>query len=232
MLALAGALTLSACTKAPGSPSASGTSTASSTTRATSAPPSSASAKATVKAGPPSLGGRCEDLLPTGRVNIALHRVVSGKTAFILGVAEADIGRLTYLNCRYGVPAAAKGKPAGDPLVEVGISLYNSAAQAARRVDGTVEDYRSHGARDSSTKVGQYWATVLSGYGNPTLVVAAGVRSIAVTVDARLIPKSPATGLASLAKAALDATAHFTPGPSAVSSGRSSAPTASSSTTS
>jgi hypothetical protein len=226
-------MTLSACTKAPGSPSASGTSTASSTAQATSARPSSASAKPTAKAGPPSLGGRCEDLLPTGRVNIALHRVVSGKTAFILGVPEADIGRLTYLNCRYGVPAAAKGKPAGDPLVEVGISLYNSSAQAARRVEGTVDDYRSHGARDSSTKVGQYRATVLSGYGSPTLVVAAGVRSIAVTVDARLIPKSPATGLASLAKAALDATAHFTPGSSAASSAtKAPTATASSSTTS
>lgn len=230
MLAVGGALVLSGCTKAPGSPSASGTSAASTTARATSARPSStASAKPTAKAATPSLGGRCEDLLPTGRVNIALHRVVSGRTAFILGVPEADIGRLTYLNCRYGVPTAVKGKPAADPLVEVGISLYKSPAQAARRVEGTVDDYRSHGAREARTKVGQYRATVLSGYGSPTLVVAAGVRSIAVTVDARLIPKSPATGLASLAKAALDATAHFTPDPSAT---RSAAATASPSTTS
>lgn len=227
MLVLAGALALSGCTKAPHSPSAGGTSAAPSTAAATSARPSSTpSAKPTVKAAAPSLGGRCEDLLPTGRVNIALHRVVSGKTSFILGVPEADIGRLTYLNCRYGVPAVVKGKPAADPLVEVGISLYNSAAQAARRVAGTADDYQNHGASQSSTKVGPYRATVLRGYGNPTLVVAAGVRSIAVTVDPRLIPKSPAIGLASLAKAALDATAHFTPGPSATGA------TASSSTTS
>lgn len=230
MLALAGVLALTGCTKAPSGGSAGGSNSAS-------RPPASApvrssavpSPQATTKAAAPSLGGRCDDLLPTGRVNIALHRVVSGKTAFILGVPEPDIGRLIYLNCRYGVAAPAKGKPAAEPLVEVGISLYNSAAQAARRVEGTADDYRSHGASEARTKVGQYPATVLSGYGSPTLVMAAGVRSIAVTVDPRLIPQSAATGLASLAKAALDATARFTPGPAA---GRSpGAATASPSTT-
>ena len=137
--------------------------------------------------GEPSLGGRCEDLLSVGTVNIALRRTVIGRTAFILGVAEPDIGRLTYLNCRYGIPAPVKGKPAPQPQVEIGISLYNSAAQANRRIQATVEYYRAHGAGDRPAQVGSTPGTMLSGYGMPTVVVAAGPRTVAVTVTPKLL---------------------------------------------
>ena len=138
-----------------------------------------------------------------------------GKTADVLGIAEPNIGRLTYLNCRYGIPAAVKGKPAPAPGVEIGISLYDSAAQATRRVQGTVADYRTHGATEQSAAVNQLPASILLGYGGPTIVVAAGPRTVAVTVDAKLIAGAPTSGLVALAKAALDATAGYTGAPGA-----------------
>ena len=173
-----------------------------------------ASPTATVKV-EPSLGGRCEDLLPVGVVNVALRRVIVGRTAFVLGVPEPQIGRLTYLNCRYGLSAPVKGKPAPVPLVEIGLSLYRSPAQASRRVQGTIDDYLSHGASDKGVRVGPVSGTVLTGYGLPTLAAAAGPRTVAVTVSPKLVARGSTAELASLAKAALDASAHYTLGSAA-----------------
>ncbi|HEY0169143.1 MAG TPA: hypothetical protein VGB75_19015 [Jatrophihabitans sp.] len=211
---LAGVLLLGGCTqaKAPGTGGdASSTSASASTSAPSSASTSAARPSATATAkGEPSLGGRCEDLLSVGAVNIALRRTVIGRTAFVLGVAEPDIGRLTYLNCRYGLSAPVKGKPAPQPQVEIGVSLYESAAQAARRVQATVENYRLNGAGDRPARVGSARGTMLSGYGLPTLVVADGPRTVAVTVTPKLLTPGSTAELASLAKAVLDATAGYT----------------------
>lgn len=181
-----------------------------------SAAPSSSSASATPSSTEPaSLGGRCDSLLPVSAVDDALGRPVIGKTSDILGVAEPNIGRLTYLNCRYGIGSGVKGKPAPAPQVEIGISLYKSADQAARRVDGTVQDYRTHGASQQVGAVGQLPATILLGYGAPTIVVAAGPRTIAVSLDAKLAAKAPTAALQALAKLAVDATAGYTGAPGA-----------------
>jgi hypothetical protein len=209
---LAGALVLAGCTQADapkasgGGSSSAGTSTSA---RASSSPASSpASPTATAKV-EPSLGGRCEELLPVSVVNIALRRVIVGRTSFILGVAEPQIGRLAYLNCRYGLSVPVKGKPAPVPQVEIGLSLYSSPAQASRRLQATIENYLAHGAADKGVRVGQVSGTVLTGYGLPTLVAATGPRTVAVTVSPKLVARGSTAELASLAKAALDATAHY-----------------------
>jgi hypothetical protein len=223
--ALAGALVtvllLGGCTQAAAPDGSGSSSTVGSTSAAgsaTSSPSRSVTARPSAAAtGEPSLGGRCEDLLSVGTVNIALRRTVVGRTAFVLGVAEPDIGRLTYLNCRYGIPAPVKGKPAPAAQVEVGISLYTSPTQATRRVQATVEYYRAHGAGDRPAQVGPGQGTMLSGYGQPTLVVASGPRTVAVTVTPKLLTAGSTAQLASLAKAALDASAHYTLGSAAAS---------------
>jgi hypothetical protein len=214
MLALLPVLVISGCGKAAKkSPSSSPVPTS------TSAAPSSSSASATPSSTEPaSLGGRCDTLLPVSAVDDALGRPVIGKTSDILGVAEPNIGRLTYLNCRYGIGATVKGKPVPAPQVEIGISLYKSVAQAAQRVQGTVEDYRSHGSTQQAAAAGTYPGTVLIGYGAPTIVVAAGPRTVAVTVLASLIAGTPTTSLVALAKAALDATAQYVGAPGASTS--------------
>lgn len=130
------------------------------------------------------LPGSCDNLLPMSAVEGALGRAIAGRTAFVVGVPEKDIGRISYLNCRYGLPADAKGAA----KVEIGVSLYQSAALAAKRIPATIDDYvTNHGAQQKPATVGGKPATVLtggtgSGYDIPTIVLSSGQRTIAVSV--------------------------------------------------
>lgn len=175
----------------------------------------------------PTLGGQCDDLLPVTTIDEALGRPVIGSTSFIRGIAEPNIGRLTYLNCKYGIPRAVKGKPAPVAQLEIGISLYKSLAQAQSRLQGTIDDYRSHGASPQQLSVGEAQATVLTGYGSPTLVVADGPRTVAITIDAKLITTAAQATLQTLTRTVLIATSNFdgvpgvtaTPSPTGTDSG-------------
>ena len=201
----------------PSSPSTSGS------TSATPKPSVTPTPKATAK---PTLGGHCEDLLSVSTVDQALGRPVIGQTAFVLGIAEPDIGRLTYLNCRYGIGKAVKGKPAPVPQLEIGVSLYKTVAQAQSRVQGTIDDSKSGGARSATIPVGSLTATLLTGVGQPLLVVADGPRTVAITISGSLLKIAPTATLQTLTKTVLDATSNFdgvpgvtaTPSPSATSS--------------
>lgn len=223
---LAGALLLGGCTQAaaPGSGASSTTSEPPSSSSSATGSVSSSASASPIATGEPSLGGRCEDLVPVGTVNIALRRTVVGRTAFVLGVAEPEVGRLTYLNCRYGLAAVVKGKPAPVPQVEIGISLYDSTAQANRRVQATIDYYRAHGATDRAVRVGAGQGILLAGYGLPTLVVAEGPRTVAVTVSPKLVAAGSTVELAALAKAVFDATAHYTLGTAAATASASASP--------
>ena len=213
---LVGAVALTGCSQA-----ASPDSTASATTSAAAPVTTSATPKKTAKPTPTkavaaSLGGTCDDLVPVTTVDIALKVPITGQTAFVVGTAEKDIGRLTYLNCRYGLAAAKKGKPAPTPKVEIGISLYKSAAQAALRVQGTIEDFALHTGLRQDVHVGKYVGYILLGYGDPTIVVAAGPRTVAVTVLSKLLPsKTRASQLIALTQAVVTATEKYTGVPAA-----------------
>jgi hypothetical protein len=131
------------------------------------------------------LSGTCDTLLPDYSISQAVRgSQLAGTDAFVIGTPDPRIGRLGYLNCRYGVTgtgAAAKTK------IEVGISLYSTAEKAAARVASTSADYQAHGASGQPTTVDGQKATVLSGgvgagYDQPLLVVASGQRTVAVNV--------------------------------------------------
>ena len=153
------------------------------------------------------LPGRCEDLLPIGSVMDAIGGKVGAGTAFVEGTPDATIGRVGYLNCRYGV---SKRVPA--PAIEIGVSLYKTAAKAAARLHPTIDDFVQHGAQSSATTVHGLPATMLLGgvgvgYG-PTVVVSAGQRTIAVSLRQGAFPASAVTkDLGSLATLAADQTA-------------------------
>ena len=72
------------------------------------------------------------------------------------------------------------------------MSLYSSPAQAQRRANGTVADYRDNGASQAGVTVSGHDGTVLvgsaPGYNIPLLVVTSGQRTIAVSVLGRLLP--------------------------------------------
>lgn len=182
-----------------GSSSSSGAPTSATSSSASSSPP----AKHVTK-----LPGACDSLLPRPEVEQTLGVTFTGKSAYVVGVPEKNIGRLAYLNCRYGLGAGAKATPA----VEVGISLYSSPAQAQKRLTGTIGDYQDHGATPSSTTVDGHDATLLvgtdRGYDIPLLVLAADQRTVAVSVVTSLLPtakREPA--MVKLAALALDRTA-------------------------
>lgn len=133
----------------------------------------------------------------------------SGRNAYVVGVPEKNIGRLAYINCRYGLGPTGKGTPA----VEVGVSLYDSPAQAQQRLTGTIEDYTGHGATGAAVPVAGHTGTMFTGgpapgYNIPTLVVAADQRTIAVSVVTTLLPSAKrAPAMVKLAGLALERTA-------------------------
>jgi hypothetical protein len=134
------------------------------------------------------LPGTCDSLLPAAAVDNALGRSLGGQTAFVVGLPEKNIGRLGYLNCRYGLANGSPGTDAGAVAkAEIGVSLYKDAQSAAARIPATVDDYVAHGATSSTTQVDGLPATVLTGgagagYADPTLVVASGQRTVAVSM--------------------------------------------------
>jgi hypothetical protein len=173
-----------------------------------STPATSASTSPTPTAAPTltKLSGTCDTLLPDSAVENALGRSLpAGNDAFVVGTPEADIGRVGYLNCRYGVTGAGA---AATPALEIGISLYHTAAQAMARITATTDDYDAHGASATDTTVNGLPATLLSGgtgtgYDVPLLVIAYGQRTVAVSVTSKIASgdkaASDATALAALA---------------------------------
>jgi hypothetical protein len=178
--------------------------TATPTPSTTSASPSPSSTAPTLAK---KLRGTCESLLPVFDVQDALGVDLAGRTSFVVGVAERDIGRLAYLNCRYGLGRASTAVP----KVEIGVSLYNTPAQATKRANGTVADYVDHGAAQTSVTVSGHEGSILvgsgKGYDVPLLVVASGQRTIAISVPSQVVPTARRTAsLSKLAQLALDRT--------------------------
>jgi len=178
---------------------------ATSTTASTSAAPSTSASPTKLVT---KLHGTCDTLLPQPEVEDLMGIHFVGKNAYVVGVAEKNIGRLGYLNCRYGLGTSGKGSP----TVEVGISLYTTPAQAKKRLSGTVTDYLDHGATRSTTEVAGNDATLLvgkgTGYDVPLLVVASDQRTVAVSVAENLLSaakREPA--MVKLVALALDRTA-------------------------
>jgi len=184
---------IGACTSGAPAPSKTVTVTvappvnAATTSRSVSATPAVTSPRIVTR-----LAGTCDTLLPMSAVENAIGRLPPGKTAFVVGVPEKDIGRLAYLNCRYSMPARSAGAPvtAG---IEIGISLYGSASQAQHRLAGTITDYVGHGATRSSLTIAGHDAALLlgattPGYDIPLLVVASGQRSVAVSIMSTIAP--------------------------------------------
>ena len=149
--------------------------------------------------------GTCDDLLPLSAVEGALGRAMNGLTAFVVGLPEADIGRISYLNCRYGLASAQAA-----PLLEIGVSLYRTPAQAAARIPATVADYANHNATSAPVQIAGATGSLLTGgtgagYTDPTLVAAAGQRTVAITLAAKATT-DPTKDLTALATLALTAT--------------------------
>jgi hypothetical protein len=177
------------------------TASASSAAGSRSAPPSSPAATTAGRSAPPppvnmtKLPGRCENRLSDDRVEHAIGASFDGDTAFIVGLPDNATGRISYINCRYGVSGQSR-------QLEIQVSLYRTAAKAAARIRPTIDDFAHHSATATKTTVDGIPATVLDGgtgegYG-PTIVLAYGQRTLAVTFE---------PGAVSAARVARDLTA-------------------------
>jgi hypothetical protein len=150
------------------------------------------------------LPGTCGTLLDDSSVFAAAGiKKLTGNDAFVVGKPDPVIHRLAYLNCRYGV--TGKGASSA-PAIEVGVSLYATPTDAADRIAATVDDYAVHGASAATTQVLGQRAHMLTGgtgagYDVPTLVVADGQRTVAVSIAGSVTPKvtQAAVGIAKLA---------------------------------
>ncbi len=167
-------------------------------------PPTSTAPKLVTK-----LPGDC-GLLDQYDVQQAAGVAIPGATAFVVGVPEKDIGRIGYINCRYGLPTPPTG---ATPKIEIGVSLYDSVAQAQTRYTGTIADYVDHGASQQPTTVSGHPAVILiganaPGYTIPLLVVAADQRTVAVSIGPGLVASAKLpSALAKVAALALQRTA-------------------------
>ena len=133
------------------------------------------------------LPGRCDTLLPVPSVVDAVGRRIEGSTAFVVGTSDPTEHKLGYINCRYGVsPHIATS------TVEIGVNLYKTppTPKPVSRRPSTIT--QANAATASQTTVGSVPATVLTGgsatgYG-PTIVLASGQRTIAVTLRPGAFP--------------------------------------------
>jgi hypothetical protein len=156
------------------------------------------------------LPGTCDTLLDDSSVfSAAGVKSLPGTDVFVVGRPEPDIHRLAYLNCRYGVTGKAD---TATPAIEIGVSLYASNTDATQRISATVADYRAHGASVASSQVVGRQASVLTsggpGYDVPTLVVADGQRTVAVSIATSVVPVSKfAAAAGAVARLALRRTA-------------------------
>jgi hypothetical protein len=135
---------------------------------------SSTAPTSTAASQPTKLPSTCETLLSPYNVDQAVGTSVRGPTAFVVGTADPGIGRLAYLNCRYGITGRGA---AAVPKIEIGVSLYGTPQQAAARVTATGIDV------PIGTETGRYITGGKgAGYTDPLLVVAAGPRTVAVSI--------------------------------------------------
>ncbi len=150
---------------APASPSASATTSASAT------PTPTATAAA--------LPETCDDALPLLDLDRALGTTLVGRTTYIEGAPDPEINRTGRMTCRYGIPVGR----AGSHRLELSVSTYTDEASAADRVEVTVLSARQQGSRSAEVRVGGEQGFLLTRGGiRPTLVVASGTRTVALTV--------------------------------------------------
>lgn len=209
---LAGVLVVSGCSSTPKagrtvtkfvdpSPLPSTSASSSTTTSASpSGPPPTPPASMT------KLPGRCDGKLPVTLVSSTIGQDLPGRTAFVVGKPDPSIHRVTYINCRYGL-----ADPNATPTVEIQVSLYGTAGQAAARIAPTVTDYENNGATVQKATADRIPARILTGgtgagYDTATLVLAFGQRTVAVSLSDQIASSKRVEDLTKLAALAVKRT--------------------------
>lgn len=135
---------------------------------------------------PAKLPGSCTAVAQTSEVNRALGTSLAGDPGYVRDVPIARIGRLGRVTCNYGA-----SKPKATPPVQIGVSLYKTAAQASSRVTATVQSATNSGATSAQVGIGIADATVLQGSTGVLVVLSEQRVTVAVSVDRSAKVSSP-----------------------------------------
>lgn len=149
--------------------------------------PSTAAAAATTVA--PVLPNSCAGMIPGNDLDTALGARLSSTVDVVLGQAQPDIGRTGRITCRYGTPAG------GAYPVEISLTSYASAGEADDRVGATVAAAERQGLGSQQVVVGEAQGLYIPYPSGGTVIAAAGIYTVAVTLGPGSVPDAgPARG--------------------------------------
>lgn len=143
------------------------------------------------------LPGSCANIAQTSEVNSALGSQFRGDPIYIKDVAIKKIGRQGRVTCRYGL--TKKSATGASPPVEIGVSLYATAAQASTRLRVTAKSETDNGATSYNAAIGAADGTVLSGRSGVLVIFGQARVTVAVSVARGLGGGKPAKTAAALA---------------------------------
>lgn len=143
------------------------------------------------------LPDNCYDVISPDAAKSALRRSLPGRVIYVKNVAIKSIKRTGRVTCSYG-PAPGK-----DPMLQVGVSAYETKGAAADRVSVTVQAEQAAGAQVKDATVRGNPATVLLGQNGSLLVLSRDRITLAVSIDKRAQVQDPQPALVDVAKAVL-----------------------------
>jgi hypothetical protein len=130
----------------------------------------------------PVLPANCAAMIPGNQLDATVGVPVSSVVDVVNGEALADIGRTGRITCRYGAPAGNSY-----PL-EISLTSYASAQQAAHRVTVTVTDAEQQGVGSTTVPAGGVDGSFIPFPAGGLVVASSGIYSVAVTMAPTLVP--------------------------------------------
>ncbi|MEO6882109.1 MAG: hypothetical protein ABI181_14340 [Mycobacteriaceae bacterium] len=130
----------------------------------------------------PTVTSSCAEVVPGDQLDLILGRPWSSVVSVIIGVPVPDIGRTGQITCRYGAPVQ------GAYPVEISLNSYTSAATATERLDVTVAAAERQGIGSRRLPAGGADGLYIPYPTGATVVAAAGIYSVAVTLGPRSVP--------------------------------------------
>lgn len=143
------------------------------------------------------LPNNCYDVLSPDAAKAALRRNLPGRVIYVKNVAIKSIKRTGRVTCSYG-PAPGK-----DPMLQVGVSAYETKSAAGDRVAVTVQGERDAGAQVKDATVRGNAATILLGQNGSLLVAQRDRITLAVSIDKGAKVNAQRTALINVAKTVL-----------------------------
>lgn len=130
----------------------------------------------------PVLPTNCAAMIPGNQLDATVGTAISATVNHVIGEPIPNIGRTGRSTCSYGTPVG------GVYPLEISLSSYGDAAQAAARVTATVTDGEQQGIGSTAVPAGGVDASYIPLPTGGLVVAAAGIYAVAVTMAPSLVP--------------------------------------------